>query len=80
MLKLDKQIGVTIYWPFLATNKAYGLEGVEYHIGGYVVQNICPIGCRIQPVDGYMAVCLVLSIDVNANSKFLNIYFNVISR
>ena len=48
LLKLDKQIDGTIYWPFLAMNKA---QGVEYHIGGYV-QYICLVGCKIQPEDG----------------------------
>ena len=60
LLKLDKQIDGTIYWPFLAMNKA---QGVEYHIGGYV-QYICLVGCKIQPLDGYVAVCLVLTIDI----------------
>ena len=32
LLQLDKQIGGTIYCPFLAMNKAHGLEGVEYLI------------------------------------------------
>ena len=34
LLRLNKQIGGIIYWPFLATNKAEGLKGVEYHIEG----------------------------------------------
>ena len=32
LLKLDKQIGGTIYRPILAANEAYHLEGVEYSI------------------------------------------------
>ena len=64
MLKLGKQIGRTIYWLNFASNEAKGVEGVEYHIGGGVVQNICLVGYKIQPVDGYMGVCLVLTIDV----------------
>ena len=61
MLKLDKQIGGTIYWSFVATNSASGLEGYSIIEG---VQYICLVGCEIQPVDGYMAVCRVLKIDV----------------
>ena len=33
LLKLDKQMGGTIYC-FFTSNEAQGLEGVEYHIGG----------------------------------------------
>ena len=29
-----------------------------------MVQYICLVGCKIQPLDGYLAVCLVLTIDV----------------
>ena len=28
------------------------------------VQYICLVGCRLPPLDGYVAVCLVLTIDV----------------
>ena len=28
------------------------------------MQYICFVGCKIQPLDGYLAVCLVLTIDV----------------
>ena len=45
----------TIYWPFLTTNEAKCLEGVEYHIGGGLVQYICLVGWKILPVDGYVA-------------------------
>ena len=34
LLKLDKQISGTIYWPILAANKAKHLEGVGCHVGG----------------------------------------------
>ena len=50
-----------------STNEANGLEGVEYHIGGFVVQYKCLVGFKIQPVDSYVAVYLVLTIDVNGN-------------
>ena len=29
-------------------------------------QYICLVGCQIQPVDGHVAVCLVLTLDVHA--------------
>lgn len=65
LLKLDNQIGGNIYWQFLAMNEAWVLEGVEYHIVGDVVQHIWLIGLKIQPLVGYMVVCLVVSrIDV----------------
>ena len=64
LLKLVKPIGVTIYCPFISTNKANGLEEVEHHIGGGVVKYICLIGYKMHPVTGYRAVCLVLAIDV----------------
>ena len=35
--------------------------GVEYHIGRGLVQYICLIGCLIQPLKGYVAVCLALT-------------------
>ena len=66
LLKLDNQIGGNIYWQFLAMNEAWVLEGVEYHIAWGGVQYICLIGCKIQSVDGYVAVCLGLTIDVFA--------------
>ena len=50
-----------------STNEANGLEGVEYHIGGFVVQYKCLVGIKIQPVDSYVAVYLVLTIYVNGN-------------
>ena len=34
LLKLDKQISGTIYWPNLAANEAQHLEGVGCHVGG----------------------------------------------
>ena len=65
LLKLDNQIGGNIYWQFLAMNEAWVLEEVEYHIVGDVVQHIWLIGLKIQPLVGYMVVCLVVSrIDV----------------
>ena len=63
---------IVLYWPFIAANKAYGLEGVEYHIWGVLVQYICLFGCKIQPVDVYVSVCLVLTIDVYAHVLPLN--------
>ena len=70
LLKLDKQMGGTIYC-FFTSNEAQGLEGVEYHIGGGGgVQYICLVGCKIQPVDGYVPVCLVLTIDVYVRTRF----------
>ena len=53
LLKVDKQIGVTIYWPFLAFNKAQHFERVGKRL----------IGCKLPLVDGYLAVCLVLTLD-----------------
>ena len=44
LLKLDRQIGGTIYRPFIAINEAYHLEGLESHIGGGGVQYICLVG------------------------------------
>ena len=35
--------------------------------GGCVVQNTCLVGCRLPPLDGSMAVCLVLTIELYAN-------------
>ena len=58
MLKLDKQIGGTIYRPFLATNEAKDSEG---WVG---VQYKGLVGCRLPPLDGYVSVCLVLTIEV----------------
>ena len=37
-----------------------------------MVQYICCVGCKIPPVDGYVAVCLVLSIDVYVESCYTN--------
>ena len=34
LLKLDKQIGGTIYWPTLAANEACHMEGVGCPVGG----------------------------------------------
>ena len=56
LLKLEKQIGVTIYRPILAANKALGLEGVHMYI--------CLVGCRLPPLDGHVSVCLVLAMEV----------------
>ena len=64
MLKLDKQIGDTIYWPILAANEAYHLEGVGAILEGWV-QYICLVGCRLPPLDGYVAACLVLTIEIH---------------
>ena len=58
LLKLDKQISGTIYWPIIAVNEAQRLEGV-----GCSTQ-VCLVGCRLPPLDGYMAMCLVLTIDI----------------
>ena len=35
------------------------------------MQYLCLVGCKAQPVDGYVIVCLVLTIEVygNANTK-----------
>ena len=38
LLKLDKQIGGTIYQPILAANEACHMEGVGCHVGGGGVQ------------------------------------------
>ena len=48
----------------LFLQQARHLEGVGYPIGGGRVQYICLIGCRLPPLDGYVAGCLVLTIDV----------------
>ena len=55
MLKLDNQISGR---SILAVNKAWCLEGVQ-------VQNICIVGCRLPPLDGYVVVCLVLTIELS---------------
>ena len=34
------------------------------------VQYICLVGCKIKPVDGYVPVCLVLTIDVYVRTRF----------
>ena len=44
--------------------RGIGLAGVEYHNGAGVVLYIYLVGCKIQPVDGHVAVCLVLTLDV----------------
>ena len=67
MLKLDKQIGGTISWPILAVNEACHMEGVGCDVGGvryskHALTSL--VGCRLPPVDGYVAVCLVLTIEV----------------
>ena len=49
---------------------------MENHIGGGVVQYICLVGCRIQPLDGYVPVCLVVTIDVNASVKMKESFMN----
>ena len=41
-----------------------GLEQDGCHIGGGWVLYICLIGCRLPPLDGYLAVFLVLTIEV----------------
>ena len=51
---------------------SYNKQGIG--LGG--VQNICHIGCKLQPdqwVDGYVAVCLVLTSEVYALTKYLSI-------
>ena len=60
MLKLAKQIGGTIYRLFLAMNEAKAWRGG--------VQYISLVGCKLPPPDGYMVVCLVLTIEVYANA------------
>ena len=65
LLKLDKQIGGNIYWFFLAMNEAQAC-------GRGRVQHISLVGCKLPPLDGYVAVCLVLTIEVygTAFNKF----------
>ena len=46
LLKLDKQIGGTIYWPILAANKACHMEGVGCPVGGCGYQ-IGGGGCHV---------------------------------
>ena len=54
-----------------------GLGGGGYHIGGGGVQFICLVECRLPPLDGYVSVCLVLTIEVyafnNANQHALEV-------
>ena len=57
LLKLDKQIGGISFWPFIAATQGIGL-------GGGRVQYMCIVGCKIPPVDGFVAFCLVLTIEV----------------
>ena len=40
------------------------------HVGGGGVQFICLVGCRLPPLDGYVTVCVVSTIDVYGISKF----------
>ena len=62
LLKLDKQISSTIYQSNLAANKGKHLEGV-----GAILEGVgCLIGCRLPPLDAYVSMCLVLTIDVYA--------------
>ena len=37
---------------------------MEYHSGRIIVQYICLVGRKIQPLDGYVAACAVLTIEV----------------
>ena len=71
MLKLDKQISGTIYRHILAANKAQHLKGAGCDVGGGGVQYTCLVGCRLPPLDGYAAACLVLTIDVYGSYKCL---------
>ena len=54
LLKLDKPDRGTIYWPFLATNEALGLVGVEYNFRGGLVwgSTYASLDAKIQPADG----------------------------
>ena len=40
-----------------------------------MVQHICLVGCKIQPVDGYVSVCLGLTIDVYGQSNVFSVDF-----
>ena len=67
MLNLDKQIGGTIYRPILAADEACHMEGVGAKLDGVWYSKhalTCRVGCRHPPLDGYVAVCLVLIIEV----------------
>ena len=68
MLKLDKQIGGTI-----SCNE----QGIGFR--GCVLQYICLVGCKIQPVDGYVTVCLVLTIDIISH-KMVDVQYLPIMR
>ena len=35
--------------------------------------DICLIGCRFPPLDGYVGVCLVLTIEVYVGNRFVNV-------
>ena len=35
--------------------------------------DICLIGCRLPPLDGYVGVCLVLTIEVYVGNRFVNV-------
>ena len=64
MLKLDKQIGGTIYQPILAANEARHMEGVGAKLEGVGYREhalTCLVGCRLPPLDGYVAVFRVLT-------------------
>ena len=60
-----------------ANLRPYSCSGQGKALGGVGVQYICLIGCRLSPLDGYVAVRLVLTIDVydgNQMQKFCNIF------
>ena len=62
MLKLDKQIGGNFDRFFLAMNEARARRGW--------VQYKSLVGCKLPPLDGYVAVCLVLITDVYGKGKY----------
>ena len=41
-------------------------QGIGLGSGGIQIGGGVAVGCKIQPVDGYVSVCLVLTIDVHA--------------
>ena len=55
------------WWHHLTANscskQGIAPAKVGCHIGGGRVQYICLVGCRLPPLDDYVAVCLVLTID-----------------
>ena len=74
LLKLDKQIGGTIYWPILVANEACHMEGwgaMLEGVGNSKHALTCLVGCRLPPLDSYVSVCLVLTIEVYDTSKAL---------